>query len=183
MIQVAILTRRLKEGKTYEDFRKASYHTVGFGTGNKMYTVINVFDPREILVIGFTETTLEQFKSELKIDVKERLEHSLDDVIEPSIGRQFGLLVSEDDFSAEGAIDYRPPSVHGGSGSFPCLFSRRDFDDQVAVIRLFPYGMPFSAGGQFEKAQRHSGYNRVQAGVLEPETQTALQPLDIPHVA
>ena len=66
MIQVAILTRRLKEGKTYEDFRKAWYHTGGFGTGNKMYTVINVFDPREILVIGFTETTLEQFESELK---------------------------------------------------------------------------------------------------------------------
>jgi hypothetical protein len=53
-----------------------------------------------------------KFESELKIDVKERLEHSLDDVIEPSIGRQLGLLVSEDDFSAAGAIDYKPPTVH-----------------------------------------------------------------------
>ena len=26
MITVAIVTRRLKEGKTYEDFRKAWYH-------------------------------------------------------------------------------------------------------------------------------------------------------------
>ena len=31
MITVAIVTRRLKEGKTYEDFRKAWYHTIGFG--------------------------------------------------------------------------------------------------------------------------------------------------------
>lgn len=113
MIQVAILTRKLKEGKTYEDFRKAWYHTVGFGTANRMFTVINAFDPREIIVLGFTETTLEDFEDKLKIDVKERLEHPLNDVIEPGIGRTFGLLASEDDFSAEGAIDYRPPTVNG----------------------------------------------------------------------
>ncbi len=113
MIQVAILTRRLKEGKTYEDFRKAWYHTVGFGTPNKMYTMINAFDPREIVVIGFTETDLERLAAELRIDVKERLEHSLDEVIEPQIGRKLGLLVSEDDFSAAGSIGYKPPAVHG----------------------------------------------------------------------
>ena len=106
MIQVAILSRRLKEGKTYEHFRKAWYHTVGFGSGNRMHTVINAFDPREIIVTGFTKTTVENVTAELKIDVKERLDHSLDDVIEPTIGRMFGLLVSEHDFSAEGAVDY-----------------------------------------------------------------------------
>ena len=113
MIQVAILTRRLKESKTYEDFRKAWYHTVGFGTGNRMYTVINAFDPREIIVMGFTEMELDKLMAGLRIDVKERLANPLDDVIEPEIGRTFGLLVSEDDFSAEGAIDYKPPTVNG----------------------------------------------------------------------
>lgn len=49
MIQVAILSRRLKEGKTYEDFRKAWYHTVGFGTANRMLTVINTLYPRETI--------------------------------------------------------------------------------------------------------------------------------------
>lgn len=73
MIQVAILTRRLKEGKTYEDFRKAWYHTVGFGTANRMYTVVNTFDPREIIVIGFTEVELDTLMTGLHIDVKERL--------------------------------------------------------------------------------------------------------------
>jgi hypothetical protein len=78
-----------------------------------MYTVINAFDSREIIVIGFTEITLEDIMAELRIDVKERLDHSLDDVIETTIGRTFGLLVSEDDFSASGGIDYKPPTVHG----------------------------------------------------------------------
>ena len=49
MVQVAILSRRLREGKTYDDFRKAWYHTVGFGTANRMLTVINTLDPRETI--------------------------------------------------------------------------------------------------------------------------------------
>jgi len=60
MIAVSIISRRLKEGKTYEDFRKAWYHTVGFGTASKMYTMINTFNPREIVVIGFVEMTPDQ---------------------------------------------------------------------------------------------------------------------------
>jgi hypothetical protein len=118
MYTVAIITRRLKEGKTYDDFRKAWYHTIGFGTSSKLYTAINVNDPREIIVIGFVEMTIEHASSTLQIDVKERLDHSLDDVIEPGIGRQFGLLVAEDDFSTAGTIDYKPASVAGKETDF-----------------------------------------------------------------
>ncbi len=113
MKTVAIVTRRLKEGKTYEDFRKAWYHTVGFGTPTQMYTAINVNDPREIIVMGFVESELDQYLAGLKIDVKERLENPLDNVIEPEIVRQFGIMVAEDDFSSEGAIEYKPASVDG----------------------------------------------------------------------
>lgn len=125
MMMVSIITRRLKEGKTYEDFRKAWYHTTGFGDGldsdvepkpplGSLYTVINAFDPQEIIVIGFgPEISEEVLKSVLNIDVKERLDNPLDDVIEPEIGRSFGVLVSEDDFSPKGTIDYQNPSVSG----------------------------------------------------------------------
>lgn len=114
IIAVSIITRRLKEGKTYEDFRKAWYHTVGFGTSSKLYTVINAFDQREIIVVGFVEINPDQDPlSILRIDVKERLDNPLDDVIEPEIGREFGILVSEDDFSADGALGYNPPSIGG----------------------------------------------------------------------
>ncbi len=116
MIGVSIIKRRLKEGKTYEDFRKAWYHTVGFGTPAKLYTAINVSDPREIIVIGFVdygEADLDELLSVLRIDVKERHANPLDEVIEPEIGREFGILVSEDDFSAAGTIEYKPPSISG----------------------------------------------------------------------
>jgi hypothetical protein len=113
IITVAIVTRRLKEGKTYEDFRKSWFHTIGFGAPSNLYTMINVNDPREITVIGFVQSELEQVKEGLKIDVKERLDHSLDDIIEPEIGRSFGILVSDDDFSSPGPITYRPASIDG----------------------------------------------------------------------
>jgi predicted NBD/HSP70 family sugar kinase len=119
MMFVSIITRRLKEGKTYEDFRKAWYHTAGFGTTSKLYTLINVFNPREIVVIGFVEVTPEQdYLSIARIDVKERLANPLDDVIEPEIGREFGILVSEDDFSAAGSLEYKPPSAGGKETDF-----------------------------------------------------------------
>lgn len=123
MMMMSIITRRLKEGKTYEDFRKAWYHTIGFGTTQdkppepplgRLYTVINAFDPREILVIGFGPGISEEsLKSVLNIDVKDRLANPLDDVIEGEIGRSFGVLVSEDDFSPEGELEYQEPSVSG----------------------------------------------------------------------
>jgi len=112
MMTVAIVTRKLKPGKTYEDFRKAWYHTVGFGATTRMYTAINVFDPTEIIVMGFVESKVDKFMDGLKIDVKERLENPLDEVIEPEIGRQFGMVVSEDDFSPDGVIEYRDASIN-----------------------------------------------------------------------
>lgn len=118
MLISAIVTRRLKEGKTYEDFRHAWYHTTGFGIkegneGMQFYTVINCFDPQEITVVSIFKTTAEKLKAALKIEVKERLKNPLDDVIEPQIDRKFGLIISEDDFSASGDIAYKEPTIDG----------------------------------------------------------------------
>lgn len=130
MIVVSILTRRLKQGKTYEDFRKAWFHTVGFGTDMKMYSAINAFEPREIIVIGIGEIKPEQDPMKiLRIDVKERLENPLDDVIEPEIGRTFGIVVSEDDFSPSGKIEYKPASIDGKETDF------REVDQALALAQ------------------------------------------------
>jgi len=118
---VSILTRRLKEGKTYEDFRRAWFHTTGFGVVGKeaegsraqLLTFINIFDPREIIVVGLAATTLEQLESALDIDVKVRGENPLDEVIEPAIQRTFALQVADDDFSATGDIPYSPARING----------------------------------------------------------------------
>lgn len=118
---VSIITRRLKEGKTYEDFRRAWFHSTGFalsdaeakGSGNRMYSMINIFDPREVVVIGFTTATTEQMKKGLDIEVKFRGENPLDAVVEPAIGRTFCALVAEDDFGNAGTIPYVPASIGG----------------------------------------------------------------------
>ena len=119
MIGISILTRRLKEGKAYEDFRKAWYHTVGYGTPIKLYTAINVFDSREIIVVGIGEITPEQdLLKMLRIEVKERLDNPLGAVIEPEVGRTFGIVVSDDDFSPAGKIEYKSASVNGKETDF-----------------------------------------------------------------
>lgn len=137
---VSILTRRLREGKTYDDFRRAWFHTTGFGvagkevegSGNRMYSLINIFDPREIIVLGFATTTLEQLEGALDIDVKVRGANPLDDIIEPEIGRKFCALISEDDFSAAGDIPYRPATITGKETDMA------EFEkDRVAISLLY----------------------------------------------
>jgi hypothetical protein len=119
MMVISILTRRLKKGKTYEDFRKAWYHTVGFGTPAKLYSAINAFDQREIIVVALGGIGPGQDPMKiLRIDVKERLDHPLEAVIEPKIGRTFGIVVSEDDFSTAGEMEFKPATINGKETDF-----------------------------------------------------------------
>ena len=127
MIAVAIVRRRLREGKTYDDFRKAWYHETGFGTSNRMMTLLNVADPREVIVIGLTEASPENAPSLLAIDAAERGANPLDDVIEPAIDRTFGILVAEDDFSQSGPVPYQPAAV----GT-----AKTDFDEVQRLLEL-----------------------------------------------
>ncbi|MDD1716548.1 MAG: ROK family protein [Methanolinea sp.] len=137
---VSILTRRLKEGRTYEDFRKAWFHTTGFGlegkevegSSNRMYSLINIFDPREIIVLGFATTTLGQLEDALYIDVKFRGDNPLDAVIEPGIGRKFCALVAEDDFSAVGDIPFKPAGI-GGKETDMAKFEKT----RIAIAALY----------------------------------------------
>jgi hypothetical protein len=119
MMVISILTRRLRKGKTYQDFRKAWYHTVGYGAPIKLYSAINVFDQREIIVVGLGEIGPGQDPLKmLRTEVKERLDHPLESVIEPEIGRTFGIVVSEDDFSPVGKMEFKPASVNGKETDF-----------------------------------------------------------------
>jgi len=85
----------------------------------KMYSAINAFDPQEIIVIGIGEIKPGQDPMKmLQIEVKERLDHPLEAVIEPEIDRTFGIIVSEDDFSPSGKIEYKPASINGKETDF-----------------------------------------------------------------
>lgn len=111
---VAMISRTLREGKTFEDYREAWYHTQGFGVPTQMLTAVNLHNPREIISIGIMELEdLDQLKPALQIDIKERLSHPLDAVVEEKIIRTFGIIASEDDFSAVGEIPKKPTTVDG----------------------------------------------------------------------
>ena len=118
---VAIVTRRLREGKSYEDFRRAWHHNVGFGVRNRMLTALNAVDPREVIVIGLTDVDPERAAELVAIDAAEREHSPLDEVVEPEIGRTFGVLIAEDDFYAEGEIDYAPACVDGVASDVPAI--------------------------------------------------------------
>jgi tRNA A37 threonylcarbamoyladenosine dehydratase len=119
MMVVSILTRRLESDKTYEDFRKVRYQGVGFGTPCKLYSAINALDHGEIIVVGLGGIGPGQDPTKiLRTDVKERLDHPLEAVIEPEIGRTFGIVVSEDDSSPAGELEFKPASVNGKEADF-----------------------------------------------------------------
>lgn len=52
---VSILVRRLREGKTYEDFREAWLPEKGFGWPTRVISAQRLDDPREIVTIGFSD--------------------------------------------------------------------------------------------------------------------------------
>ena len=54
----------------------------------------------------------------LRTDIEERLDHPLEAVIEPEIGRTFGIVVSEDDFSPAGEMEFKPASINGKETDF-----------------------------------------------------------------
>lgn len=92
----------------------------GFGAPTTIYTVVNAFDPKEIISVavgGGVGGTFEEMKSKMKlvldVDVKERNAGPLDDIVEESIVRHFGLVIAEDDFSPAGPLEYVAPSVDG----------------------------------------------------------------------
>jgi len=117
---ITIIHRRLRKGKTFDDYRKAWFHATGFGVPTTMYTVVNAFDPRELISVavgggggGDFEEMKSKMKSILDIDLKERNASPLDDIVEESIIRHFGLVIAEDDFSSAGSLQYVTPSVDG----------------------------------------------------------------------
>jgi hypothetical protein len=122
---VSILVRRLREGKTYDDFREAWLPEKGFGWPTRVVTAQRMDDPREIVTIGFSDITPEQGEALLAqvgleasgaerseaagepddehlgevADEQLRRRSRIDDVIEPEMTRTFYVQLAEDDLT------------------------------------------------------------------------------------
>ena len=154
---VALVTRTLREGKTFDDYRQAWYHTHGFGVPTKMLTVVNIFNPREIISIGEMEfDDVEILPSVLNIDIEERLANPMDEVVEDTIVRQFGMVVSEDDFTAAGEIPIRPTTIDGEEVKYS------DLEEAMGI-----------AAAMFTEAFKERGRRRAEKKM---ERETGLEP-------
>ena len=101
MIVIAVLMRRLREGKTYDDFREAWLPEQGFGFPTRVVSAQRVDDDREIITIGFSELDEAEAEAQLqRIGPQEQRRHErIDDVVEPEMTRRFYVQVADDDFT------------------------------------------------------------------------------------
>jgi hypothetical protein len=101
LIVISVLTRRLREGKTYEDFREAWLPDQGFGFPTRVVSAQRADDDREVITIGFSELDEAEVEAQLqRIGSQEKRRHDkIDAVVEPEMTRRFYVQVAEDDFT------------------------------------------------------------------------------------
>jgi len=99
LIVIAVLVRRLREGKSYEDFRDAWLPEQGFGFPTRVVSAQRVDDDREIITIGFSELDEAEAEAQLqRIGPQEERRHDrIDALVEPGMTRRFYVQVAEDD--------------------------------------------------------------------------------------
>jgi hypothetical protein len=100
---VAVFCRRLRPGKTFEDFLEAWQAEKGFGVATRVFNAVRLDDEREILTVAFVQVETETFAGAAKaVAEQEAVRHGrIDDVIESTELRAFYDLQSEHDLSSQ----------------------------------------------------------------------------------
>ena len=122
---LAVFVRRLREGKTYADFRQAWKAERGFGVSTRVVSGQRLDDDREIITIGFSDISAEQGEALLAqvgldtsgeqatepapesgdehlgevADEQLARRSRISEVIEPEMTRTFYLQLAEDDLT------------------------------------------------------------------------------------
>jgi hypothetical protein len=115
-VYVTVLIRRLKPGKSYDDFVRAWYPDKGFGIGGRGPILArNVDDEREILAVALMDLDSGETLDEVmaRIGAQEAVRHErVADVIESTVAHGIYEVVDEFDFSTDDAVARgRPPGV------------------------------------------------------------------------
>jgi hypothetical protein len=110
---ISVLVRRLRPGKTYEDFVEAWYPDKGFGvSGRGPILARSVTDEREILAFGFIDVASRDGLARLldRVGEQEAVRHArLEDVIESTAVRGIYEVVDEFDFSTDETVEAGRP--------------------------------------------------------------------------
>jgi hypothetical protein len=100
---IALFRRRLKEGKTFADFKAAWEAEKGFGVPARVIAATRLDDPREVLTVGFVdiEPKALSITGEAVAEQEAARHGRIDEVIESTELRAFYAVESEHDFSSE----------------------------------------------------------------------------------
>ena len=112
----SVLIRRLKPGKTYDDFVRAWYPDLGFGIGGRGPILArNVNDEREIVAVALLDIDSRESLEDgmARIADQEAVRHDrIEAVIESSVHRGIYEVIDEFDFSTDETVDRgRPPGL------------------------------------------------------------------------
>jgi hypothetical protein len=109
---VSVLVRRLKPGKTYDDFVDAWYPDKGFGfPGRGPILARNLEDDREIVAIGFIDLERDELPATMeRVAAQEAVRHDrIADVIESTALRGIYEVEDEFDFSTDETVSEGRP--------------------------------------------------------------------------
>ncbi len=100
---VSVLIRRLREGRTYADFRTAWLPDKGFGIPTRVVSAVGLEDPQEVVTIGFSDLDPADIDAFLeRVGPQEQARHErLAEVIEPNGTRGYYVQVADDDLTNE----------------------------------------------------------------------------------
>jgi hypothetical protein len=109
---VSVFRRRLKEGRTFDDFKRAWEADTGFGVPTRVFSAVSLGDPREVLSVGFVDMDTADLETGIaEVAGQEQVRHErIDEVIESTELRTMYELVGEHDFSET------PREIEIGSG-------------------------------------------------------------------
>jgi hypothetical protein len=116
-VYVSVLIRRLKPGKSYDDFVRAWYPDMGFGMGGRGPILArNVDDEREILAFALMDIDSGETLDEVlvRIGAQEAVRHErLTDVVESTVARGIYEVIDEFDFSTDDSVERGRPTGTG----------------------------------------------------------------------
>ena len=100
---VAVFRRRLRDGKTFEDFRRAWEADRGFGVPARVFNAVSLADDREILSVGFVAIEPDALPAGTEgVAAQEQVRHDrIDEVIESTELRAMYRLATEHDLTSD----------------------------------------------------------------------------------
>ena len=129
---VSVFVRRLKEGRTFDDFVTEWEADKGFGVPTRVLNSVSLEDPRDILTVGFVDVTVDELQDALAgVASQEAVRHDrIETVIEKTTLKCMYDVKTEHDFTT----DPRVIELGSAESLFRGLLQERALSEERAEI-------------------------------------------------